>query len=66
MASVTDERSVMTNESVVREVTKPYIRKEEAGDIVFSGSLGRAVPVERGDVFVLEAHGQPPLTVSFS
>ena len=38
----------------------------EPGDIVLSGSLGGAVPVERGDVFVLEAHGQPPLTVSFS
>ena len=37
----------------------------EPGDIVLSGSLGRAVPAEQGDVFVLEAHGQPPLTVSF-
>jgi 2-keto-4-pentenoate hydratase len=36
------------------------------GDIVLSGSLGNAVPVQQGDVFVLEAHGQPPLTVSFS
>ncbi len=40
--------------------------KLEEGDTVLSGSLGRAVPVERGDVFVLEAHGQPPLTVSFA
>lgn len=40
--------------------------KLEPGDIVLSGSLGNAVPVERGDVFVLEAHGQPPLTVSFT
>lgn len=38
----------------------------EPGDVVLSGSLGRAVPVQRGDVFVLEAHGQPPLTVSFT
>jgi len=38
----------------------------EQGDIVLSGSLGGAVPVERGDVFVLEAHDQPPLTVTFS
>ena len=38
----------------------------EPGDIVLSGSLGGAVPVERGDVFVLEAHEQPPLTVSFT
>ena len=38
----------------------------EPGDIVLSGSLGGAVPVERGDVFVLEAHGQPPLTVTFT
>ena len=38
----------------------------EPGDIVLSGSLGKAVPAQRGDVFVLEAHGQPPLTVAFS
>jgi 2-keto-4-pentenoate hydratase len=38
----------------------------EPGDIVLSGSLGKAVPVRQGDVFVLEAHGQPPLTVSFA
>ena len=38
----------------------------EPGDIVLSGSLGNAVPVEQGDVFVLEAHGQPPLTASFT
>ena len=37
----------------------------EPGDIVLSGSLGKAVPAKQGDVFVLEAHGQPPLTVSF-
>ncbi len=37
----------------------------EPGDIVLSGSLGRAVPIERGDHFVLELHGQPPLTVRF-
>ena len=37
----------------------------DPGDYVLSGSLGRAVPANRGDVFVLEAHGQPPLTVSF-
>src|ERR671933_1165171 len=37
----------------------------EPGDMVLSGSLGRAVPVKQGDVFVLEAHGQPPLAVSF-
>ena len=36
------------------------------GDIVLSGSLGRAVPAQQGDVFVLEAHGQPPLTVTFT
>ncbi len=37
----------------------------EPGDIVLSGSLGNAIPAQQGDVFVLEAHGQPPLTVSF-
>ncbi len=42
-----------------------YGTKLEPGDIVLSGSLGRAVPAQQGDVFVLEAHGQPPLTVSF-
>src|SRR5918998_5612152 len=36
------------------------------GDIVLSGSLGRAVPAQQGDVFVLEAHGQSPLTVTFT
>lgn len=38
----------------------------EPGDVVLSGSLGRAIPVEQGDSFVLEAHGQPPLSVSFT
>ena len=38
----------------------------EPGDIVLSGSLGRAVPIRREDVFVIEAHGQPPLTAVFS
>jgi 2-keto-4-pentenoate hydratase len=38
----------------------------EPGDIVLSGSLGNAIPAQQGDVFVLEAHGQPPLTVSFT
>jgi 2-keto-4-pentenoate hydratase len=37
----------------------------EPGDMVLSGSLGQAVPAQRGDVFVLEVHGQPPLTASF-
>lgn len=38
----------------------------EPGDIVLSGSLGRAVPVEQGDVFLIEAHGQPSLSVTFT
>ncbi|MCX2726609.1 fumarylacetoacetate hydrolase family protein [Thermomicrobium sp. 4228-Ro] len=37
----------------------------EPGDIVLSGSLARALPAERGDLFVVELHGQPPLTVRF-
>ncbi len=37
----------------------------KAGDVVLSGSLGGAVPVGQGDEFVVEAHGQPPLTISF-
>lgn len=36
------------------------------GDIVLSGSLGGAVPVKKGDVFVLEVYEQPPLTVVFT
>ena len=36
------------------------------GDFVLSGSLSKAIPVQQGDVFVLEAHGQPPLTVNFT
>jgi 2-keto-4-pentenoate hydratase len=38
----------------------------EPGDVVLSGSLGKAIPAERGDVFVLEAQGQPPLSVTFA
>jgi len=36
------------------------------GDIVLSGSLGRAIPAKQGDVFVLETHVQPALTVVFA
>lgn len=38
----------------------------EAGDIVLSGSLGPAVPVAKGDEFVIELEGQPSLTVAFA
>lgn len=37
----------------------------EAGDVVFSGSLGRAVPVRTGDVVTLEMTGFPPLSLRF-
>lgn len=37
----------------------------DAGDVVLSGALGGATDATRGDTFVLETHGQPPLTVSF-
>jgi 2-keto-4-pentenoate hydratase len=37
----------------------------EAGDIVLSGSLGAAIPVEAGDTFTMRLHGQPPLTMRF-
>ena len=37
----------------------------EPGDVVLSGSLAKALPARQGDVFVVELHGQPPLTVSF-
>jgi 2-keto-4-pentenoate hydratase len=38
----------------------------EPGDVVLSGSLGRSIPAQRGDVFVLETQGQPPLSVAFT
>jgi 2-keto-4-pentenoate hydratase len=38
----------------------------QPGDFVLSGSLSGAVPVERGEVFVLEVYDQPPLTVTFT
>lgn len=34
-----------------------------AGDVVLSGSFGRAVPAEPGDVFTISTPGQPSLTV---
>lgn len=37
----------------------------QPGDIVLSGSLGRAVPINRGDEFTMHLHRQPPLTVVF-
>jgi 2-keto-4-pentenoate hydratase len=37
----------------------------EEGDVVFSGSLGRAVAVQRGDVVTLEMAGFPPLSLRF-
>ncbi len=38
----------------------------EAGDVVLSGALGGATNAAQGDTFVLETHGQPPLTVTVS
>jgi 2-keto-4-pentenoate hydratase len=35
------------------------------GDIVLSGSLGTAIPVQRGDTLTVEMQEQRPLTVSF-
>ncbi len=35
------------------------------GDIILSGSLGRAVPIAKGDVWTMELHGQPSLTMRF-
>jgi 2-keto-4-pentenoate hydratase len=37
----------------------------EEGDVVLSGSLGRAVPVGPGDVVTLEMTGLPPLSLRF-
>jgi 2-keto-4-pentenoate hydratase len=38
----------------------------QEGDVVFSGSLGRAVPVQAGDVVTLEMAGFPPLSLRFT
>ncbi|MEA2251866.1 MAG: 2-keto-4-pentenoate hydratase [Solirubrobacteraceae bacterium] len=38
----------------------------EAGHVVLTGSLARAVPFEQGDTCVLEMHGMAPLTVRFT
>ena len=35
------------------------------GEVILSGSLGRALPIHQGDEFVLEAHGHPAMTVAF-
>lgn len=37
----------------------------QPGEIVLSGSLGRAIPARRGDVFTMRLAGQPPLEVAF-
>jgi 2-keto-4-pentenoate hydratase len=37
----------------------------DAGGIVLSGSVARAVPAAAGDTFVLEMHGERALTVAF-
>jgi 2-keto-4-pentenoate hydratase len=36
-----------------------------AGDVVLSGALGGATNASKADTFVMETHGQPPLTVNF-
>jgi 2-keto-4-pentenoate hydratase len=38
----------------------------EPGEIVPSGSIGKAVPAGPGDTFVVEVHGQAPVTVAFT
>jgi 2-keto-4-pentenoate hydratase len=38
----------------------------KSGDVVLSGALGMSIPARRGDVFVLEVLGQPPLTTVFA
>ena len=38
----------------------------DEGDVVLSGSLGRAVPLQRGDVVTLEMSGFPPLSLRFA
>lgn len=36
-----------------------------AGDIVISGALAATIPAQRGDLFVLEMYGQPPISLRF-
>ncbi len=38
----------------------------QPGDIVLSGSLGRALPAQANDIFVFEFHGLTPITVRFT
>ena len=38
----------------------------QPGNIILSGSLGRAIPIEKDDTWIMELHGQPPLTMHFS
>ncbi|GIV87378.1 MAG: 2-hydroxypenta-2,4-dienoate hydratase [Chloroflexus sp.] len=38
----------------------------QAGDIVISGALAATIPAQQGDIFVLEMHGQPPLSLRFT
>lgn len=49
---------------LVRKLTSLGVSLDP-GDVVLSGSLGGALPVEQGDVFTLEVHGQPALTTRF-
>lgn len=37
----------------------------QPGDVILSGSLGRAVPIAQGDEWTMELHGHPPLTMRF-
>jgi 2-keto-4-pentenoate hydratase len=37
----------------------------QPNDIILSGSLGRAIPIERGDEWTMEVHSQPSLTMRF-
>lgn len=43
-----------------------YDVRLQPGEILLSGSLGRAVPVSAGDVFTLRMSGQDPLTIAFT
>jgi len=37
----------------------------QPNDIILSGSLGRAIPIAKGDTWLMELHGQPPMTIRF-
>jgi 2-keto-4-pentenoate hydratase len=44
---------------------RSYGVEAKAGDVILSGALGPTVVAAEGDIFTLQMHGQPPLTIAF-